>query len=142
MAKIWKPITLLLTPILVLGLQFGTLEVSYAATNTDLRLDANRGFANQAIELDICNEGSTAVKQIALDVESTNFEYNDYFFDNIDSDASNLGSYNMQTMTWTGLLDAGECVNLVLIGNETGNLGETESGRLIIILSSKKVVKT
>ena len=117
MAKIWKPITLLLTPILVLGLQFGTLEVSYAATNTDLRLDANRGFANQAIELDICNEGSTAVKQ-------------------------NLGSYNMQTMTWTGLLDAGECVNLVLIGNETGNLGDTVSSSVTIISSVHNVDDT
>ena len=139
MKKYKSLLSIALVALMAIGIQVATLSAANAATNTDLSIDGRRTFANHAIDIDVCNEGSTAVKEIVLDIDSTNFVFNDSFFNVPETNASNRGSYDVDTSTWTGLLDAGQCFKLIISGNETASLGDSVTTSISIASSIHNV---
>ncbi len=128
-------LTIAVSTIALLTMQFATLTMASAATNTDLSIEATRVYSNQGLELTVCNEGSTAVKEIVFSISSTNFEYDSTWFIFPDTTATDDGIYDINTSTWTGLLDGGECIKVVLAGNETGNIGDVVTSGASIVSS-------
>lgn len=114
----------ILTVSLAAGIQLIALGSAHAAADTDLNLTAYRNFGNQTINIRVCNDGSTSIKSITFAVSATNITYDQAYVSPFDVPPSDGGTFDVNTLTWTGLLAGSECVNLGLAGNDTGILGD------------------
>jgi LPXTG-motif cell wall-anchored protein len=128
MSKFWKSTSLLLTPLMVLGLQVGTLGVAHAAGDADLRVDSFMLFSNSAVQVSLINDGTDDVTEIVLDQVVSNTAITDGYvmqpFSDLDG-GSMLGSFDFDTKTWTGNLKQGDGIAIVFEATETSSLGST-----------------
>ena len=119
-------------------MQFGTITMASAAADTDLRIQGNRDFANQAIDFKICNDGITSIKQIVVGVSAANISYESGYVNPFPSaPVSNPGIFDVDALTWNGEVRTGECIELGLGGVETGNLGDTVTTTINIISATQ-----
>ncbi len=130
----FKKFSVTLIAMSLLAFQFATISGASAAEDTDIRLTAIRNFENQMIEFELCNDGSTSVKQIVLELEATNITYNEAFISPFDeTPATDPGTFDLNTLTWEGILASGECQSIGLFGADSGVLGDSVTTTLRIV---------
>lgn len=116
--------TLLVSILALVAVQFGVLSPASAAADTDLTLSGARGMGNQGIQFQVCNNGPTSIKEIEFGISMTNATISEISVSIFGNGASDLGSFDLNTLTWTGEVAASECIPLLVKLSETGNLGD------------------
>lgn len=130
MRKLIRLSSILLTPLMVLGLQVGTFSVAHALGNADLAIYTNTSFSNSAIQTQICNSGTDDVTQFTFSQTPTNMTITETYIaiplSDI-SDGSDIGSFNDGSNTWTGNLVQNDCITFLSAVTITSSLGSTVS---------------
>ena len=130
MNKFWKSTSLLLTPLMVIGLQVGTLGAAQAAGNADLRLDTRMNFSDSALQVEVKNEGTDDVVEFELSHTLSNYSFNDAYVMVAFSEpynGSDIGSYDLNTNTWTGTLKQDDKIVIIIEGEVSGPVGSSVS---------------
>ena len=129
-----------------------SVGIAHAAADTNLQIYAYRNFANQAVDLQVCNQGLSDIKQIVFHVDSTNFVFDSGWVSPFNTPPADPGSFDFDTMTWTGRLDYvpwipddpntpeneqqnNQCIALSISGHATGQLGDSVTTTISIVSS-------
>ena len=128
--KFSRALSLLVAPLIVMGIQIGTLSTAHAAGDADLGLSTGMYASNSAYSVNIYNTGTDDVIQVVLDVTPTNFLIDESYVSVVMSGithGSNFGSWDSNTSTWSGLLKPSDSITIIFHGDETVPLGSNVS---------------
>lgn len=88
----------------------------------------------------ICNAGSEDITSAIVEYDMTNVEVEDagvFYFASLDPNAAtDMGTYNKNTNTWTGLVEQSQCVYMYAMLNNTGAVGTTATSIISITSAS------
>jgi len=128
--------TALAVLVVALPLQFATItNASAAGTDAEfyahLNHDYTQAYPGQQVGpgpiwVDICSSGSDSFESVTFQSTATNFNITGYELQPAHpswNSATDLGSVTAQGV-WTGLLEAGQCTTLNMVGEVTGNIGD------------------
>lgn len=128
MKKLWKTASLLLTPILVLGLQFGNIGLAHAAGNAELSISSDIQYSNTGFYISIYNsQDSDTISEFTINNIATNATLEDGFIDAVPLQGADPGSFNTATNTWTGSLEPGDTISILYKIHVTTPVGSTVS---------------
>lgn len=133
-----KIIAVLTIALCVLGLQFGSLTAAHADTDADLSVHSVMGFNNGGVNTQVCNNGPSKVKSIVFQADLTNYVIDEMFVSPFGDPVEDNGSFDLNTMTWTGLVgptSQENCFALEAIGHTTVGIGETSAVTISIVSS-------
>ena len=138
MSKIQFKMLAVVSIMLISFTSFGAQSASAADAPTDLSVNIFTVADQQLYAMSICNAGSTTVKSITTTLNFTNFETLRGVslptgFGGVD--ATDSGSFDLDSKVWTGTLDGGQCIALGLSGNITAPIGDTVSLTASIVSS-------
>ena len=92
MKKLWKTASLLLTPILVLGLQFGNIGLAHAAGNAELSISSDIQYSNTGFYISIYNsQDSDTISEFTINNIATNATLEDGFIDAVPLQGADTG---------------------------------------------------
>ncbi len=121
---------LALTVLIAIALQFNSVNVTYAAPGSaDLRVDAGAAYFGAVLIAGVCNDGDETVEEFQLNIDSTtNYNVTSMVVNPVieagGSTAVDPGVIDPDTGIWTGLVQMGQCVVIILEGEVTGELGQ------------------
>ena len=117
--------TIALIAVTIFAAQVGTLTSAFAAdAPTDLSITVEKMGNWNVFAYRVCNNGPTDVIAFTVENTFTNFsvtQYQNVIFAETTANSSNI---DLNTGDWTGQMTSGQCVEVFVLGNVTGSIGQ------------------
>ena len=114
---------------LAIMLQIGTIGAANADSAANLHLSyQDLSFTQGGLQIEVCNSSSSTdnLTQLGLSLDLTNWTLDDTFVSPgmMGTTATTPGTFDKDTLTWDGVNEPGQCIQLLLTGHSTAAVGQ------------------
>lgn len=109
----------------IFSFQLGTSSSAHALGDADLSINVTGFGSNSGFQVYVCSNGATNVSEFELSFSFTNVSLARIGLFPAGTTATTKGSFDSNSGVWNGLLESGQCVNLVAETSPTAAIGQT-----------------